>query len=138
MSSFTLEGLYTNNSLLFTCFEMASQFFFFTEVAWVSALRNNKSLLKSVLMKNEKKKKGVQKLLVFLTLKLLSFIFKNFYLPIIYSQRAPDSPFTLIYTNLRFKASLSHWGGQASSIQAFQKLEHLPTELCSTAANFCP
>lgn len=56
MSSFILEGLYTNNFLLFTCFEMASQFLFFTEVTWVSELKINISLLKSILMKNKKKK----------------------------------------------------------------------------------
>lgn len=79
MSSLIVEGLYANNSPLFTCFEMASQFLFFTEVTWVSKLRINKSLMKFIFNEKEKKK-GVQKVLVFSeTLKLLSFIFKNLY-----------------------------------------------------------
>jgi len=78
MSSFILKGLYTNNSLLFICSEMASQQLF-TEVTWVSALRNNKYLLKYILMKKKKRcSKGVG---FSETFKLLSFIFKNLSCP---------------------------------------------------------
>lgn len=47
-------------------------------------------------------------------------------LPVICSQRAQDFIFTAIYTNLRFKVSLSHLEGQGIFILTFQRLEHLP------------